>query len=121
MVDKTPPFTMGIEEEYLLVDQTTFALAQAPDSLIAACKKDLEGQVSPEFLQKIFQAIEADPSTELEVNLPGQTIKILTTGDHETFAINGYKKQNLLNGFDDIDYLINMKGEIQEFASKTPL
>jgi 3-isopropylmalate/(R)-2-methylmalate dehydratase small subunit len=78
-------------------------------------------QVSPEFLQKIFQAIEADPSTELEVNLPGQTIKILTTGDHETFAINGYKKQNLLNGFDDIDYLINMKGEIQEFASKTPL
>ncbi|PXW70858.1 carboxylate-amine ligase [Loktanella sp. PT4BL] len=51
MVDKTPPFTMGIEEEYLLVDQTTFALAQAPDSLIAACKKDLEGQVSPEFLQ----------------------------------------------------------------------
>ncbi len=51
MADKTPPFTIGIEEEYLLVDQTTFALAQAPDSLIAACKKDLEGQVSPEFLQ----------------------------------------------------------------------
>lgn len=51
MADKTPPFTMGIEEEYLLVDQTTFALAQAPDSLIAACKKDLAGQVSPEFLQ----------------------------------------------------------------------
>ncbi|KQB97599.1 carboxylate--amine ligase [Loktanella sp. 1ANDIMAR09] len=51
MADKTPPFTIGIEEEYLLVDQTTFALARAPDSLIAACKKDLEGQVSPEFLQ----------------------------------------------------------------------
>ena len=78
-------------------------------------------QVSPEFLQKIFQAIEADPSTELEVDLPGQTIKILSSGDMETFSINGYKKQNLLNGFDDIDYLINMKGEIQEFASKTPL
>lgn len=78
-------------------------------------------QVSPEFLQKIFQAIEADPSTELEVDLPGQTIRILSSGDMETFSINGYKKQNLLNGFDDIDYLINMKGEIQEFASKTPL
>ena len=51
MATHTPPFTIGIEEEYLLVDQGTFALAQAPDSLIAACKKDLEDKVSPEFLQ----------------------------------------------------------------------
>lgn len=46
-----PPFTIGIEEEYLLVDQSTMALASAPDDLIAACKADLKGQVSPEFLQ----------------------------------------------------------------------
>lgn len=46
-----PPFTIGIEEEYLLVDPTTMALASAPDALIAACKADLQGQVSPEFLQ----------------------------------------------------------------------
>lgn len=78
-------------------------------------------QVSPGFLQKIFTAIEADPGTELEVDLPGQTLKILTTGETEAFEINAYKKQNMLNGFDDIDYLLNMKGEIQAFASKTPL
>jgi len=47
----SPPFTIGIEEEYLLVDPQTYALAHAPDSLIAACKKDLASKVSPEFLQ----------------------------------------------------------------------
>jgi carboxylate-amine ligase len=51
MAQTAPAFTIGIEEEYLLVDQDTLALAEAPDSLIAACKEDLEGQVSPEFLQ----------------------------------------------------------------------
>ena len=51
MADGTPPFTIGIEEEYLLVDQQTFKLAHAPDSLIETCKADLAGQVSPEFLQ----------------------------------------------------------------------
>ena len=78
-------------------------------------------QVSPEFLQKIFQAIEADPGCELEVDLPNQTIRLLTTGESESFDINGYKKQNLMNGFDDIDYLLNMKKEIRDFASDTPL
>jgi carboxylate-amine ligase len=51
MVQDTPPFTIGIEEEYLLVDKETYALAHAPDSLIDACTKDLAGKVSPEFLQ----------------------------------------------------------------------
>ncbi len=51
MADGTPPFTIGIEEEYLLVDQQTYQLVHAPDSLIEACKKDLAGKVSPEFLQ----------------------------------------------------------------------
>ncbi len=74
-------------------------------------------QVSPEFLEKIFGAIEADPHTELEVNLPSQTITILSTGEKESFAINGYKKHNLMNGFDDIDYLQSMKGEISAFAA----
>ncbi len=74
-------------------------------------------QVSPEFLEKIFAEIEKDPKTELEVNLPEQKITILATGDSESFAINGYKKHNLLNGFDDIDYLQAMKEEIRSFAS----
>ncbi len=78
-------------------------------------------QVSPDFLQKIFEAIEADPNTELEVNLPEQTITLLSSGAKESFDINGYKKDNLLNGFDDIDYLLNMKAEIETFAADTPL
>lgn len=76
-------------------------------------------QVSPEFLDKIFTAIEADPKTELEVNLPNQTITILATGEYESFEINGYKKHNLLNGFDDIDYLQAMKEDIESYASSS--
>jgi 3-isopropylmalate/(R)-2-methylmalate dehydratase small subunit len=74
-------------------------------------------QVTPEFLHQIFEAIEKDPKTELVVNLPTQTITIAATGASESFAINGYKKHNLLNGFDDIDYLQAMKSEIAAFAT----
>ena len=78
-------------------------------------------QVSPDFLEKIFKAIEADPSTELEVNLPGQTIILLPTGEKDSFEINKYKKNNMLNGYDDIDYLLGMKVDIEEFAKNTPI
>ena len=74
-------------------------------------------QVSPQFLEKIFASIENDPKSELEINLPAQTITILSTGEKESFDINGYKKHNLLNGFDDIDYLQSMKDEIKLFAA----
>ena len=76
-------------------------------------------QVSAEFLDKIFLAIEKDPKTELEINLPEQTITILATGEKESFDINSYKKHNLMNGFDDIDYLQSLKGEIKGFAEKS--
>ncbi|MCE7073556.1 MULTISPECIES: 3-isopropylmalate dehydratase small subunit [Dyadobacter] len=75
-------------------------------------------QVSPEFLDKIFQAIEADPNAEFEVNLDAQTITIVGSGESESFDINGYKKHNMMNGFDDIDYLQAMKGEIKEFEAE---
>jgi len=78
-------------------------------------------QVSPEFLEKIFAAVFADPKAELEVNLPEQTITLLATGEKESFDISSYKKDNMMNGFDDIDYLQNIKSEIQEFASQLPL
>ncbi len=78
-------------------------------------------QVSAEFLDKIFKAIENNPDSELEISLPEQTITILETGESEGFAINDYKKENMLNGFDDIDYLLNIKKGIQEFAQDTPL
>lgn len=75
--------------------------------------------VSESFLDKIFKAIEADPNTQLEINLPEQTITILATGDKENFDINAYKKHNLNNGFDDIDYLQAMKDEIKTFAANS--
>jgi len=74
-------------------------------------------QVSPEFLHQIFEAIEKDATSELVVDLPAQTITIASTGASESFEINGYKKHNLLNGFDDIDYLQAMKSEIAAFAT----
>ena len=76
-------------------------------------------QVSPEFLDKIYLAIEANPNTELEINLPAQKITLLATGESESFEINDYKKNNMINGFDDIDYLQNMKSEIEVFANKS--
>jgi 3-isopropylmalate/(R)-2-methylmalate dehydratase small subunit len=77
-------------------------------------------QVSAAFADKIFAAIEADPHAEIEVNLPEQTVRIVATGAQENFDISGYKKENLLNGFDDIDYLQNIKSEIQDFAKTRP-
>ncbi len=78
-------------------------------------------QVSPEFSDKIFEAIHANPKTELEVNLTEQTITLLSTGEKETFDISSYKKDNMKNGFDDLDYLLSIKSEIQEFASQLPI
>ena len=77
-------------------------------------------QVSPAFLTQIFQAIESDPKTELLVDLPSQTVTIVTTGAVESFDINAYKKENLQNGYDDIDYLVSMQDEIKTFASQRP-
>ncbi len=74
--------------------------------------------VSPVFLEKIFTAIENDPKTTFEVNLPEQSFTILTTGESEPFEINPYKKHCLQNGLDDIDFLVAMKEEIAAFEKK---
>ena len=78
-------------------------------------------QVSAELLTELFEIIQIKPNTEVEVNLTKQTITISTTGYSEFFDINDYKKENMLNGYDDIDYLKNIKKDIQKFAEKTPL
>ena len=78
-------------------------------------------QVSPEFLEELFNEIEKDPATEIEVNLQNQTVSLKSTGTTETFAINPYKKDNLQNGYDDIDYLLNLKEDIVKFAQNTHL
>lgn len=77
-------------------------------------------QISTEFSNEIFEAIYADANTELEIDLEKQTITLLATGSKETFDINGYKKGNMLNGFDDIDYLQSMKNEIETFTESRP-
>ena len=77
-------------------------------------------QVSAEFAQKLFDAIEADPKAEINVDLPNQRVTLVSTGESESFQINGYKKGNMLNGFDDIDYLQNIKEEIAEFSTTRP-
>src|SRR5688572_25349136 len=81
--------------------------------------------VSEPFLKKIFAAVEKYPATEIEVNLEKQTINLLAspevfslTGDSgEVFEINSYKKTCLLNGYDDIDYLLSAKKEIEVFET----
>ena len=78
-------------------------------------------QVSFKFLSQIFKAIEKDPNITLTVDLYNQKITLGAAEASECFEINKYKKDNLLNGHDDIDYLNNIKSDIQKFASKTPL
>ena len=65
--------------------------------------------VSESFLKELFDTIAANPKSEVEVNLPAQTITNKTTGHSETFEINAYKKHCLMNGLDDIDYLLSQK------------
>lgn len=77
-------------------------------------------QVSVNFLNNIFEKVYDDPKTEIKVDLPEQQISIGSLANSEVFEINSYKKENMMNGYDDIDFLKNMKSEIQDFASKTP-
>ena len=77
-------------------------------------------QVSESFLAEIFAEIEKDPTTEILVDLEKQEVSLLSTGAVESFDINDYKKDNMLNGFDDIDYLQSMKEEIVQFADQRP-
>lgn len=72
-------------------------------------------QVSEAFLKEIFNEIEKDPKATFEVDLEAQEITIVSTGKKESFEINAYKKECLLNGYDDIDYLLSMKDKIQAF------
>ena len=75
-------------------------------------------QVSEHFLHRIFTTVLFDHNEELEINLPEQTVTILSTGEKESFDINNYKKTCLLNGYDDIDYLLSIKDDVEEFEQR---
>lgn len=74
-------------------------------------------QVSDSFLQELLAAIKANPSTEITVDLPTQTITF--NGKTQEFEVNSYKKTCLLNGYDDIDYLVSIKDEIEAYESSS--
>lgn len=74
--------------------------------------------VSDEFLAELFASIKEDAKTEVEVDLPNQTITNKATGKSEQFQINAYKKHCLMNGLDDIDYLLSNKDKIEAWESK---
>ena len=78
-------------------------------------------QVSPIFLEKIFQAVHENPQTYINVNLKKQKVSIVDIELSENFEINEYKKNNMLNGFDDIDYLLEMRDSIIEFSKNSPI
>ena len=71
--------------------------------------------VSEQMLASIFEAVNADPTTEIKIDLEAQTIEIVGTDKKESFDIAPYKKQCLMNGYDDVDYLVSIHHEIEEF------
>lgn len=75
-------------------------------------------QVTPAFLEKLFDAVKRNPSEEILVNLKYQAIQIVTTGESEKFNIDPYKKTCLLNGFDDIDFLVSKLDAIRKYEEK---
>ncbi len=74
--------------------------------------------VTPEFLAELFASIEADPKAQVEINLPEQTITNMATGSKESFTITPYKRHCLVNGYDDIDYLMTTVDKIEEFEKR---
>jgi 3-isopropylmalate/(R)-2-methylmalate dehydratase small subunit len=76
-------------------------------------------QVSEDFLQKIFQSGIRNPQSLIDISLPNQTITITDTGESESFDINPYKKTCLLNGYDDIDFLLSLRDEIEIFEKSS--
>ena len=74
--------------------------------------------VSEDFLAELFSTIAADPKARVRVDVPTQTVTNLSTGRSERFEINGYKKYCLMNALDDIDYLLQQKGKIEEYEKK---
>ena len=75
-------------------------------------------QISESFLSELFNEIEKDNDSLFEINLPNQSISIMSNGHSESFNISNYKKENMMNGFDDIDYLVDRKEDIITFANK---
>ena len=77
-------------------------------------------KVSEGYLNDLFEEIYKNPQTIIIVDLSSQIVKVEDKNLESSFEINAYKKNNLINGFDDIDYLLDMKQEIKDFAKNRP-
>lgn len=75
-------------------------------------------QVSPEFLQNLLNTVKQNPETNVEVNLKDQYIAVVPSGEKEHFEIDEYKKTCLINGYDDIDFLLSKRAEIKLFEDQ---
>ncbi|TDO23211.1 3-isopropylmalate dehydratase small subunit [Pedobacter duraquae] len=75
-------------------------------------------QVSDGFLERIFEAVAKDPETRVLVDLYAQLVRLEASGDQETFEINPYKKSCLINGYDDIDFILNQRDAIEIYEAK---
>lgn len=75
-------------------------------------------QVSEEFLQGMFAVIDADNNAKFEVDLESQTLTNVAKGESCSFAIDGYKKECLMNGYDDVDYLVSIREKIEAYEQK---
>jgi 3-isopropylmalate/(R)-2-methylmalate dehydratase small subunit len=75
-------------------------------------------QLSDGFVQRIFLAAETDPQAQVTVDLEAQTVTIETTKEYESFEINPYKKSCLINGYDDIDFILNQRAAVEQFEQQ---
>lgn len=74
--------------------------------------------VSEQFLSELFSSIDKDHGTQVHVDLPNQTVTNLATGHSEHFDINGYKKHCLMNGLDDVDFLVANRNKVEAFEKQ---
>ena len=75
-------------------------------------------QVSDSFLERIFEVVALDPETAVLVNLEAQVVRLVATGEQEAFEINPYKKSCLINGYDDIDFILNQREAVEIYEAK---
>lgn len=75
-------------------------------------------QVSEEFLCRLLEQVTKNPATQVQISLEDQTITLLTTGEQESFDISPYKKECLLKGYDDVDFLMSIHDKIEEYENK---
>jgi 3-isopropylmalate/(R)-2-methylmalate dehydratase small subunit len=75
-------------------------------------------QVSDEFLHQIFEEVEKDPKAAVKVDLEGQTVTLVSRGETEGFEINAYKKACLINGYDDIDFILDQRQAVEAYEER---